>query len=70
MFGIALLGPQTPNLGVGLSVVALMVVVSFVVKLVVVVLGGCVGGLYWLVASWVVIGVALLGLGCHWLHRL
>ena len=46
VFGIALLGPQTPNLGVGLSVVALMVVVSFVVKVVVVVIGGWVGGLY------------------------
>ena len=35
VFGIALLGPQTPNLGVGLS--ALMVVALFVVELVVVV---------------------------------
>ena len=35
-------GPKPPNLGVGLSVVVL-----FVVELVVVVYGGCVGGLYW-----------------------
>ena len=34
--------PNPPNLGVGLSVVVL-----FVVELVVVVYGGCVGGLYW-----------------------
>ena len=37
VIGIALLGPKTPNLGVGLSVVTFMVFVLFVVELVVVV---------------------------------